>query len=167
MSRAVLALLATLAALAQIGAVPAAFLDPLAGPTLPIALGAGWASVRDPRETWPLPLAAAVVLGAVSEARVGWFVLAFLPVIALTILFRQTEGRGLVTIARRLLTAGVAGLLGTVAYVVVLALGAGTLRAIPGEFAVIASGAAWTATLAMCLTSAMWPLRAQNVGLFA
>ncbi|MFA7250314.1 MAG: hypothetical protein WC273_11870, partial [Dehalococcoidia bacterium] len=86
--------LAVLAAIMQIGAVPAAFAEPLAGPVLPVALLAGWAAVRRPREVWPVPLAAAAVLGVVSEGRVGIFALALLPGLALVTLVRLRERRG-------------------------------------------------------------------------
>ena len=167
MSLLIAGVLAALAAVAQIGVVPAAFLDPLAGPMLPIALVAGWASVRAPREVAPALIVVAAILGAMSEARVGWYLIALLPVPAIALAFRSTEGRGTVTFARRALCSAIAGMLGAAIYVAILALSTGGLRTLPVEVDAIVHGAAWTAALALLVATALWPLRAQSQGLFA
>jgi hypothetical protein len=163
----VITALAVLATVAQIGVVPAAFEHPLAAPVLPIVLIAGWASVRSPREVWPVPLVAAVLLGAVSQARVGWYLLALLPVVALVSLLRGGEGRALPSALRRLAYASTSGTAGAVAYVVILALTAGDARVLAVETGPIMMGAAWTGTLAAGLAALLWPLRTQETGLFA
>ena len=67
------------AAPVQAAITTALFRDPLAAPVLPVALIAGWAVMRDVRETWPALILPAVVLGVTSEERVGWFLLSMLP----------------------------------------------------------------------------------------
>lgn len=163
----VVPLLAAAAALLQIGAVPAAFAQPLAGPVLPVALIAAWAAVRDPREAWLAPVAAAVILGVVSEARVGWFLLALLPPAALATLAQRWEHRGEATPGRRIALAALAGTGGAIGYVVILAAGGGALDALWPEAGAIARSVSWTALLAAAGAAALWPLRPRGAGLFA
>jgi len=163
----VIAALAALATVAQIGVVPATFVNPLAAPVLPITLIAGWASVRSPREVWPVPLAAAVLLGTVSQARVGWYLVALLPVVALVVLMRGSEGRAVPSAPRRLAYASTSAAAGAIAYVIILALTAGDARVLVADASAILTGAAWTGTLAAGLAALLWPLRAQETGLFA
>ncbi len=160
-------LLAVAAALVQIGAVPAAFAQPLAGPVLPVALIAAWTAVRDPREAWATPVAAAIILGSVSEARVGWFLLALLPPAALVALARGWEQRGEATAGRRIALAALAGAVGVVTYVVILAAGGGALDALRPEAGAIVRSVSWTALLAAAGAAALWPLRPRGAGLFA
>ena len=94
MTAPLLVLLALAAAIAQIGLGPGAFAEPLAGPVLPVALLAGWTAMRRTKEAWPVPLVAAIVLGAVSEARTGMFVLALLPALGVATVARAAERRG-------------------------------------------------------------------------
>lgn len=162
-----LLLLAIGAAILQVGAVPAAFNQPLASPVLPVALLAGWAATRHPREAWPVPLAAAVVLGTVSEGRVGVFVLALLPGLALATLARLRERRGEGTASRRLALAAVAGAGGTLGYVVLLAAVAGTASTLPAALPWILAGMAWTAVVATLLAALLWRVRSDSGGLFA
>ncbi len=162
-----LVVLAVVAAVLQVGVLPGAFLEPLASPVLPVALLAGWAATRRPREAWPVPLAAAGVLGALSEARVGVFVLALLPALLVASVLRARERRGEGTAPRRLALAAASGALGALGYVALLAQFEGAssdlLRAAPAlVFAAIS-----TALLATMCAAALWRFRTSSGGLFA
>lgn len=173
MIRVALVLLAALAAVVQIGAVPPAFHDRLGSPVLPVALIAAWAVMRDPREVWPALLVAGVLLGVVSEARVGSYVLALLPAVAAGMVLAAAgdrRDRAAASGPRRLAAASVSGAVGAVAYVAVLALSGGTWAALPREAGAIGAillGAAWTGTMAIAIAAALWPLRQRGAGLFA
>lgn len=162
-----LVLLAVMASILQVGAVPAAFGQPLAAPVLPVALLAGWAAIRRPREAWPAPLAAAAVLGTVSDLRVGAFLLALLPVLAIATAVRLRERRGEATALRRLALAAVAGSLGTACYVLILSFAAGTAPALSEGIVALLKGMACTAAIATILAAMMWRLRTDSGGLFA
>lgn len=162
-----LLVLAIGAAILQVGAVPAAFAQPLAAPVLPVALLAGWAAIRRPREAWLAPLGAAAVLGAVSEGRVGLFLLALLPALALATLARLRERRGEGTAVRRLGLAAAAGAAGTLCYVLFLAVAAGTAAAVTSALPALLGGMAWTGLLAALLAGALWRVRTDSGGLFA
>lgn len=159
--------LAIVVSILQISAVPTAFAQPLAAPILPVALLAGWAAVRRPREAWPIPLAAAVVLGVVSEGRVGVFVLALLPALALVTLVRLRERRGEATAVRRLGLAAGAAAAGTLCYVLLTSAAAGTAGTLPRAIPALVVGMAGTAVLATALAAALWPVRTDSGGLFA
>lgn len=172
MSGVVIALLAACAAVVQIGAAPPAFADRLAAPVLPVALIAAWASMRDPRETWPALVVSAVLLGVVSEARIGGYLLALLPTAAAAVLLaaaREERDRGTTSGARRLTEAAVAGAAGAAAYVTLLAIGdaPGVLPLEAGAIGAILFGAAWTGTVAVAIAAALWPQRSRSTGLFA
>lgn len=167
-------LLAVAVAIVQVGAVPSAFAQPLAAPVLPIALLAGWSAARRPRETWPVPIATAVVLGAMSEARVGTFLLALLPALLLAALARARERRGEATALRRLALATLAGAGGTACYVLLLNAGAqglwlpgGSGTSVLTALSALAGGCAWTGLLAAALAAVLWPFRTDSGGLFA
>jgi hypothetical protein len=160
-------LLAVAAAILQVGAVPAAFHQPLAAPVLPVALLAGWAAMRRPREASLAPLGAALVLGTVSEGRVGVFLLALLPALALATLTRLRERRGEGTAVRRFGLAALAGAGGTLGYVLFLSLAAGTAGALVEVAPALLGGIAWTATLATVLAGLLWRVRTASGGLFA
>ena len=159
--------LAIAVSILQIGAVPAAFAQPLAAPILPVALLAGWAAVRRPREAWPIPLAAAVVLGVVSEGRVGVFALALLPALTLVTLVRLRERRGEATALRRLGLAASAAAGGVLCYVLLTSAPAGTAGTLPGALLALLMSMAGTAVLATALAAALWPVRTDSGGLFA
>lgn len=163
----VLLVLAIGASILQVGAVPAAFVQPLAAPVLPIALVAGWAAIRRPREAWPVPVAAAIVLGAVSEARVGVFLLALLPALVIVTLVRLRERRGEGTALRRLALAAVAGGAGALCYVLFLSLAGGTGRALTYAVPALLIGMLWTGLLATLVGVALWRVRTSSGGLFA
>jgi len=107
------------------------------------------------------------VLGAVSDLRVGAFLLALLPVLAIATAVRLRERRGEATLLRRLALAAMAGSLGTVCYVVILSVAAGTTPALSEGIVALAKGMAWTAVIATLLAAAMWRVRTESGGLFA
>ncbi|TAJ19987.1 MAG: hypothetical protein EPO65_05140, partial [Dehalococcoidia bacterium] len=116
--------------LASLGDAGAAF-------AVPGALAAGWAAVRGPREAIALAFSAAVVLGVLSEARVGLFALALLPAVAAgTLAMAERPGRRI-----RSIRASLAGWLGAVAYVVLLVVTAGVSPSGPSiAWGLLASG---------------------------
>nr|HRC62231.1 hypothetical protein [Dehalococcoidia bacterium] len=75
MTRLLLAALALLASLLQVGALPALFFNASAAPLLPVALLAAWGALRGPEEIWPALLVAPLPLALLSEQRLGWFLL--------------------------------------------------------------------------------------------
>lgn len=160
-------LIAAGAAILQVGAVPAAFREPLAAPVLPVVLLAGWAATRRPREAWPVPLGAALVLGTVSEGRVGMFLLALLPGLVVATVLRARERRGEGTAARRLALAALTGVLGGLGYVVLLAAATDTASMLPTALPRLLSGIAWTGALAALLAGLLWRVRSDSGGLFA
>ena len=163
----ILVALAVALAIVQVGAVPAAFAQPLAAPVLPIALLAGWSAIRRPREAWPVPVAAAIVLGAVSEARVGVFVLALLPALVIVTLVRLRERRGEGTALRRLALAAVAGGVGALCYVAFLSAADRNVVALTHAVPSLFIGMLWTGLLAMIVGAALWRVRTSSGGLFA
>lgn len=157
------AALAAVAALLQLAAVPSLFVDGAVAPLLPVALISAWAAARDGNETWPVLLVVPVMLGVVSEERVGWFMLALLPSAALASLPWQTDGASGV---RRFARAPLAAAGGAVLYLSLLTLAAGrpaTLAETAGSYVF---AALWTAAVATLLAGALWPLRPRPRGLF-
>ncbi len=152
------------AGLLQVGAAPALFTEPRAAPLLPLAVVAGWSAVRGLGEAAPALLGAAVVLGAASEERAGWFLLAMLPAAALI------AGAGAAPSApsvRGLLLAPAAAGLGAALYLGLLNLAAGELDALGRDREAVLAAAAWTAALAGALALLAWPLRPRRAaGLF-
>ena len=146
------ALLGAFAALAQIGTAPAWAGQPLAAPVLPLAVVAGWASVRGPGEAAAAAIAAALALGAASEERAGWFLLAMLPAAALA-----APASALPPRARPLL-APAAAALGAVAWQVLLHLPDGAAEALAGGGALL-RGAFWSACAALLLAAACQAFR--------
>ena len=157
---AAVAALAVAAVLLQLGVVPAFFLDARAAPLLPAALIAAWASVRTTGETWPALLIAPAMLGAASEERVGWFLLALLPTAAFTLIANRASG------TRRFAAAPAAAGAGAIAYLVLLTLAAGRPGALAPATAELAAAALWTAAAAAITVAALWPLRSRTRGLF-
>lgn len=152
------ALLGLCAALVQGGPL-AALGDGGAAVALPGALAAGWAAVRGPREAVVIVFAAATVLGALSEARVGLYAVALLPAAATGTL----AGAGVPGRRARAARAAAAGLLGAAAYFVLLAAAAGGL---PGGLA-LAVGSAVSTLVAAATCAALFPLRPHDRRLFA
>jgi len=164
---AALLVLAVVAAIVQVGPLPAAFAQPLAAPILPVVLLAGWSAIRRPGEAALVPLGAAVVLGVVSEARVGLFLLALLPALALATIARQRDRRKHATLPRRLALAAGVGALGTACYVVMLTIAAGTTDLLTRATPALIGSMAWTGALAALLAVALWRVRLRSPGLFS
>lgn len=161
MTRAVLALLAVVASLMQVGAIPTLFLEPSAAPVLPIALLAAWGIMRSPEEVWPALLLAPLPLGLASDERLGWFLLALLPTAALLVRGSPPES------AQKLGRVPVAAGLGTVGYLVLLWVAAGEAGTLPRSAPTIAGAAVMTALLATLLAMLFWPVRVRRApGLF-
>lgn len=139
--------------------------DPLAAPVLPIALVAGWAAMRRAEETWPAILLPAVVLGAASEERVGWFLVALLPapLIAAVLVRRFKRATGF---WRRTLTAGGAAAAAAVLYACVLALAGGVGGELPERSGALVAAATASALVALVASACCWPLRPRRRGLF-
>ena len=126
---------------------------PAAAPLLPAALLAAWAAVRDSNEAWPAPVAAALVLGAASEERVGWFLLALLPAFVLAAAVRSASG------LRRPALAPFAAAGGALAYAALLDAAAGDPGAVTVSAAAYLRAALWTALAAALLAVLLTPLR--------
>ena len=176
MSALVALALGVAAGLAQVGAAPALFAEPRAAPLLPIALVAGWSAARGLGEAAPALLGAAVVLGAASEERAGWFLLAMLPAAALIAgaaaaraapsAAARPSGSALPSAWGLLLVPAAAGL-GAALYQGLLQLAAGELGALGGDREAVLAAAAWTAALAGVAALLAWPLRRRPApGLF-
>jgi hypothetical protein len=157
---ATLAVLALIASLLQLGAVPALFLGSIAAPLLPVALIAAWTMARGERELWPALLVVAAVLGVASSERVGWFLLALLPAAGLSAVIAAT------LVSRRLALAPAAAALGALAYLAVLATAGGGLDRLPAMSGSIAAAGAWTALVAAVFALVLWPLQPRPGGLF-
>jgi hypothetical protein len=155
--------MAAVAALLQLAAVPSLFADGAVAPLLPVALISAWAAARDGNETWPVLLVVPVALGVVSEERVGWFMLALLPSAALASFMRQTDG---VSGVRRFVRAPLAAAAGAVLYLSLLTLAAGRPAALADAAGSYALAALWTAAAAALLAAALWPLQPRPRGLF-
>lgn len=125
---------------------------------LPGALAAGWAAVRGPREALTIVFAAAVVLGVLSEARVGLYALVLIPAAAAgTLAGVRAPGRRM-----RTARAACAGLFSAGAYLALLAASAGGLSG----SATIAWGLATSTLLATATCVALFPLRPRDRRLF-
>ena len=147
------ALLGAGAALTQIGTAPAWAGQPLAAPVLPLAAIAGWGSVRGPGEAAAAAIAAAASLGAASEERAGWFLLAMLPAVALVAPASALRPRA------RPLIAPAAAALGAVGYQGLLHLSGGAAEALAGGGGALLRGAFWSACAALPLAAACQAFR--------
>lgn len=159
MTRLIVALLAAALTLFEVAVTPYGVL-----PVLPLALIACWGVLRRAHEVLPAALAVAVPLGVTSEERLGWFILAMLPLLlalALAECGRQ-RGRGAA------IAAAVAGS-GSLACGLVLLLAAGQPRAIPSEMPALLAASSVTALLTGLGVLLLWRWRARTrtQGLFA
>lgn len=154
-----LALVLGIAAALIQGGPLAALGDGGATVALPGAIAAGWAAVRGPREAVATVLAAATVLGALSETRAGLFGLALLPSAGLgTLAVAGAPGR-----RPRMLRAGFAGLTGAFTYLGILALAA---RGWP-EGGLILWGLITSVAVAALTCFLLYPARPHDRRLFA
>jgi len=162
----VLMLLVLVSAPIQTAITTALFRDPIATPVVPVALIAAWASMRRVEETWPAILLPAIALGATSEERAGWFLLALLPAPALALLGTRRLRPRVTGIGRRLAVAATVAAAGACAYVVLLSAAGGVLTDLPAHAAALLAAAAGSAFLALLVALALWPLRRRDRGLF-
>ena len=160
-------LMVAAAALVQAAAGPALFAHPLAAPVLPAAIVVAWAAMRGPEETWaalPLP---AVVMGALSDERAGWFLIALLPAPLLGMaVARRARRTGAGLVRRVAWSAGAAGG-AALCYGLVLVLAAGVLRDLPAATGDVAAGVLLTGLLGAPLALLAWPARRRERGLFS
>jgi hypothetical protein len=129
-------------------------------PVLPVAALVAWARVRHPGEAWLAIAPAALVLGAASEVRAGWFLLALLP--APLLAAPRVTGN-----LRGMAMAGLAGGAGGCLYLVFLA-----MANAPDTGGLLESGVAlrttiWTGCSAVVFALAMLPLRPRTREMFA
>lgn len=153
-------ILVALAALAQLALGSLPDVDTRGVPPLCVVVLASWAAVRGSAEVWPALLVAAPLLGAASDERVGWFLLALLPVPAAAMAFGPREG------ARAALTALALGFAGAACYLAVLALGAGRPALLADDVGALAPSLAGTALAATVVAGALYPFRRRRSGLF-
>ena len=161
-----LILLVTAASLLQIAALPLLTPNPWAMPLLPVAFAAAWSVNRSEDEVWPALLPAALLLGVVSTQRVGWFLVALLPVALLGAVSAQAragEARGLLW--RLPVTASVAGL-GALGYLLAMAAVSGEIVALAQAAPAVVGAILGTSTLASVLAPLLQPRRRRR-GLFA
>ena len=164
MIHAAVAALALASALLQLGVVPALFLQAERAPMLPIALLAAWAAVRGGSEVWSVLLIVPVTLGAASEERVGWFLLALLPTALTAMALRPAAHPSRRSFVAR---AAVTAAAGTVLFALTL----GVAAAQPdlsrdGLVSLFASGVV-TAVVAATAAVLLLPLRPRARGLFS
>jgi hypothetical protein len=161
-----LLLLVTAASFAQVSILPLLFLDPWSAPLLPVALVAAWSINRSPDQVWLALLPAALLPGIVSTQRIGWFLVALLPVALAGAAFAQSragEEHGLLW--RLPASATVAGL-GTFGYLLLLATVGRELAASIEAAPAIAAATLGTSALAALLAPLLQP-RKRRQGLFA
>ena len=158
------AVLALAAAVLQLGVVPSLFLQPEQAPLLPVALLAAWIAVRGPSEAWAAVLVAPIALGAASEERVGWFLLALLP----TALVATLLPRGKQPSARTFVVRAVAAaVLGSMLFALTLAIAAARVELSSHGIGALGSAALLTALLAAGVAALLLPFRHRTQGLFS
>jgi hypothetical protein len=161
---AAVAALALATSLLQLGAVPSLFLHAERAPMLPIALLAAWIAVRGPAEAWAVLLIVPATLGAASEERVGWFILALLPTALAAIALRPGAHPSRRSFVVR---ASVAAGAGTMAYALTLAVAAARVDVTSDGLASLTASGVVTATVAGTAAILLLPLRPRAQGLFS
>jgi hypothetical protein len=159
-------LLVTAASFAQVSILPLLFLDSWSTPLLPVALVAAWGINRSTDQVWLALLPAALLPGIVSTQRIGWFLVALLPVaLAGAALTRSQANEEHGLLWRLPATAAVAGL-GTLGYLLLLATVGRELTASIEAAPAIATATLGTSALAALLAPLLQP-RKRRQGLFA
>jgi hypothetical protein len=149
----------------QVTLVPLLFLDPWSAPLLPVALVAAWSVNRSQDEAWPALLPSALLLGVLSTQRVGWFLVALLPVALAGAAMAQTQADKEQRLLWRLpATASVAGL-GTLGYLLTLAIVSDELIALAAAAPAVVCSVLGSSALATTLTPLLRPRRRRH-GLF-
>lgn len=161
-----LMLLVTLATLLQLAVTPLLVADPARAPLIPVALLAAWGVNRNPEESWPAVIPAALLPGIISTQRAAWFLLALLPVVVLTAALTRTPPADERHPLRRLPATAAVAALGALGHVLVLALASGHLIEVASAPGVLATSAIGSALLATALAPILMPRRERR-GLFA
>jgi len=153
------------AALIQTTVLPQFFLDAWTTPFLPAALVATWATTRQPIETWRITLISALILGVMSSERVGWFLLALLPISLIAVFLHEisAQNRHLTTQIGR---ASATALTGTICYFIILTIVAGKGSLLLAAGPDIAIACLGTMALAIIGVLAVSPFRKKPIGLF-
>ncbi|MDA0815610.1 MAG: hypothetical protein O2924_03460 [Chloroflexi bacterium] len=142
------------------------FREPLAAPVLPATLIAAWAVIRRPEETWPAIVLPAIVLGALSEEHVGWFLIALLPApLIASIAVRRFRPR-ITGFNRRALTGASAAGAGACLYGLLLLIRADMASDLPRVASALTASAVLSGLLALIAAACLWPLRPRTHGLF-
>ena len=157
MTRLALALLAASAAIIEASIAPG-----FAPGVLPIALIAAWGVLRGVDEVMLAAPAIAVPLGVMSQERIGWFVIATLPLLLALVVARRSDER----MRSVVLGAAIAGS-GSAAFGLVLLLIAGHPRTLSSEVPTLLATAGATALCAGISVLLLWRWRAHTSGLFA
>ena len=161
-----LILLVTLASFAQVTLLPLLVLDSWSAPLLPIALLAAWSVNRSQDQVWLALIPAALLPGILSTERVGWFLLALLPVALLGTALVQTRAEGERGLLWRLPATACVAAAGTLAYLLLLATVARDWELLPRAAPAIIGATAGTSLLAVLLTPIL-QRRRRKQGLFA
>jgi hypothetical protein len=158
-TRLLVALLAAVLALVEASIAPGA-----AVAVLPLTLIACWGVLRGADEVMAAALAMAVPLGVLSEARLGWFILALLPLLLTLVMVPHGAQRA----RGAAIGAAVAGG-SSLAFGLVLLLAAGQPRALPAEVPALLAASSVTALLTGFGVLLLWRWRARPhaQGLFA
>ncbi|MEZ4501209.1 MAG: hypothetical protein R3C39_01085 [Dehalococcoidia bacterium] len=154
----VLGLVLAAAVVAQLGIVPALFLDRLGAPVLPVAVLAAWSASRRPEAAWIAAVPLALMLASVSEVRAGWFVLALAPT---PLLATSIHAR-----VPALPAAALGAAAGASVYVATLALAANRLPLLTSAFEATMRGALLTALAGLAVAVLFLPFRPRETGLF-
>ncbi len=158
MSRLLLSVLAIAVALLQVSALAGLGSQATAVPLLPIALFAAWGATRGLDDLWVALPMGAVPLGLASDGRIGWFVIALLPTLALLMIFPAGSSFG-----RRIGMVTITSIAGASAFTVLMLLSQGTWPAMTES---TAGAALMTAGLAVGTTCLLWPVRSRLLGLY-
>ncbi|MFA7296531.1 MAG: hypothetical protein WC211_05005 [Dehalococcoidia bacterium] len=159
MTRLLVALIAGVLALVEVSVAAGS-----ASAVLPLALIACWGVLRGVDEVVLAAPTVALALGVTSEERVGWFLLALIPLLIALVLVERGRQRG----RSAAVGAAVAGG-GSLAYGIVLLLAAGQPRALPAAAPALLAVSSVTALLSALGVLLLWRWRAQTHtrGLFA
>jgi len=158
--------LVTVATLLQLAVVPLIFPQPESAPMLPVALLAAWGGSRNVDQVWPAIIPAALLPGILSTERAGWYLLALIPVVLLSSAISGTPAINEPHWLRRVPMVAAVAALGTLGYVLVMAVVGGQLVSLSSAPAALVSGAIGSALLASLWTLVLSPRRPRQ-GLFA
>lgn len=159
-------LLGVSAALVQAAVLPTFYLNAWTAPVPACALIAAWAATRRPEETWAIAGTGALVLGAISVERSGWFLLAMLPTVGVAMVLAEVSPRNRGFTAR-LGRAVAAASVGTLCYGSLLALTSASAGVLLEEAPSLVVAAIGTSLLAAIVVVVALPFRPRPASLFA